>query len=65
LDFTKADPELDEVPLAAALEFSRQLEFDAQFEKIAAKELNMKLRDVRKLKEQAPELLAKVEAQHG
>jgi hypothetical protein len=65
LDFTKADPELDDVPLAAALDFSRQLEFDAQFEKIAAKELNMKVRDVRKLKEQAPELLAKAEAQHG
>jgi hypothetical protein len=65
LDFTKADPELDGVPLAAALEFSRQLEFDAQFEKIAAKELNMKVRDVRKLKEQAPELLAKAEAQHA
>jgi hypothetical protein len=65
LDFTKADPELDEVPLAAALEFSRQLEFDSQFEKIAAKELNMKLRDVRKLKEHAPDLLAKAEAQHA
>lgn len=65
LDFAKADPELDDVPLAAALEFTRQLEFDGQFEKIAARELNMKVRDVRKLKEQAPELLAKTEAQHG
>lgn len=65
LDFTKADPELDDVPLAAALELSRKLEMDAQFEKIAAKELNIKVRDVRKLKEQAAELLAKAEAQHA
>jgi hypothetical protein len=62
LDFVTADPELDEMPLAAALELSRQLEFDAQFEKLAAKELKLKVREVRKLKEQAAELLAKAEA---
>jgi len=61
LDFTKADPELDEVPLAAALELSRQLDMDAQFEKLAARELKMKVRDVRRIKEQAAELLAKAE----
>jgi len=61
LDFTKADPDLDEMPLAAALELSRQLELDAEFEKLAAKELKMKVRDVRKIKEQAAELLAKAE----
>lgn len=61
LDFVTADPELDEMPLAAALELSRQLEFDAQFEKLAAKELKLKVRDVRKLKEQAAEMLAKAE----
>lgn len=59
LDFVKADPELEELPLAAALELSRQLEFDAQFEKLAAKELKMRVRDVRKIKEQASEMLAK------
>jgi hypothetical protein len=62
LDFVTADPELDDLPLAAALEFSRQLEFGAQFEKLAAKELKLKVRDLRKLKEQAAEMLAKVEA---
>ena len=36
LDFAKADPDLDETPLAAALELSRQLELDVQFEKLAA-----------------------------
>lgn len=61
LDFVTADPELDEMPLVAALEFSRQLNLDAQFEKLAAKELKLKVRDVRKLKEQAAEMLAKAE----
>jgi hypothetical protein len=62
LDFATADPDLDELPLAAALAMSQQLELDAQFEKLAAKELKMKVRDVRKLKEQAAGLLAKAEA---
>jgi len=62
LDFAKADPELEELPLAAVLELSRQLEFDAQFEKLAAKELKMRVRDVRKIKEQAAEILTKEEA---
>jgi predicted SprT family Zn-dependent metalloprotease len=62
LDFTKADPELDEMPLAAALELSRQLELDAQFEKLAVKELKLRARDVRRIKEQAVEMLAKAEA---
>lgn len=62
LDFVTADPELAEMPLAAALELSRKLEFDTQFAKLAAKELQLKVRDVRKLKEQAAEMLAKAEA---
>ena len=64
LDFAKADPELDELPLAAALELSRELEFDEQFEKLAAKELKMKVRDVRRIKDQAADMLAKAEAAH-
>ena len=39
LDFVTADPELDDMPLAAALDLSRQLDLDGQFEKLAAKEL--------------------------
>jgi predicted SprT family Zn-dependent metalloprotease len=65
LDFVTADPELVEMPLAAALELSRQLEVDAPFEKLAAKELKMKARDVRKIKEQAAEILAKAEVSGG
>src|SRR5207248_5613552 len=61
LDFTKTDPDLEDMPLAAALELSRQLELDEQFEKLAAKELKMKVRDVRKIKEQAAELLLKAQ----
>jgi hypothetical protein len=61
LDFVTADPELEDMPLVAALDLSRQLEMDAQFEKFAARELKMKIRDVRKLKDQAVELLAKAE----
>jgi hypothetical protein len=65
LDFAKADTELEDLPLAAALELSRQLEFDAQFEKLAAKELKKRARDVRKIKEQASEMLAKEEPNDG
>jgi hypothetical protein len=61
LDFVTADPELDDMPLAAALEVSHRLELDAQFEKLAARELKMKVRDVRRVKEQAAEMLAKAE----
>jgi predicted SprT family Zn-dependent metalloprotease len=59
LDFAKADPDLEELPLAAALDLSRQLELDAQFEKLAARELKMRVRDVRRIKEQAAEMLAR------
>jgi hypothetical protein len=62
LDFAKADPDLEEMPLAAAFDLSRQLDLDAQLEKLATKELKMKVRDVRRIKEQAAEMLAKAEA---
>jgi hypothetical protein len=64
LDFAKADPDLDDMPLVAALELSRQLEMDALFEKLAVKELKLKVRDIRKLKDKAGELLAGAEASH-
>lgn len=62
LDFAKVDPELEDMPLAAVLEVSHQLELDAQFEKLAARELKMKVRDVRRIKEQAADMLARAEA---
>jgi hypothetical protein len=62
LDFAKVDPDLDDMPLAATLHLSQQLELDGQFEKLAAKELKLKVRDVKRIKEQAAEMLAKAEA---
>jgi predicted SprT family Zn-dependent metalloprotease len=62
LDFVMADSDLDEMPLAAALELSRRLELEEPFEKIAVKELKMKARDMKRIKEHAAELLAKAEA---
>jgi hypothetical protein len=62
LDFVTADPELDEMPLASVLKVCELLELENQFEKIAARELKMKTRDVKRLKEQAAEMLAKAEA---
>ncbi|MDB6038605.1 MAG: Peptidase Ste24p, partial [Verrucomicrobiales bacterium] len=57
LDFVTVDRDLNEMPLAAALECSRQLEIEEPFEKLAIKELKMKVRDFKKLKEQAAEML--------
>jgi hypothetical protein len=59
LDFVVADPDLDEMPLAAALEFARGLELDGVFEKLVTKELRIKPRDLKRLKEEGPSMLAK------
>jgi predicted SprT family Zn-dependent metalloprotease len=61
LDFVTADRDLDEVPLAAALDLAERVGISAPFEKLATKELKMKARDIRKIKEQAAEMLAKSE----
>jgi len=61
LDFVVADPELDDTPLAAALQFSHQLGIESEFERVASKELKLKARDLARIKKEAAELLAKVE----
>ena len=61
LDFVTADPELDEIPLAAALDLSRELEWNSQFDKLVAKELKMKARDLKRIKDQAALMLARAE----
>lgn len=61
LDFVAVDPDLDEVPLAAALELSGELELTPQFEKLATRELKIKARELKRIKEQAAEMLAKAE----
>jgi hypothetical protein len=62
LDFVTADPELAEMPLAAALELARELDWSSPFEKLAARELKIRARDMKQLKEQAAAMLAKAEA---
>ena len=57
-DFAKADPDLDDLPLAAALELSRQLQIEEAFEKLVARELKIKARDLKRLKERAAEMVA-------
>jgi len=62
LDFVVADPELDDTPLAAALQFSKHLRIESDFERVASKELKLKARDLARIKKEAVELLAKLEA---
>jgi hypothetical protein len=62
LDFAAADPELDELPLAATWEWSRRLGLDAPFEKLLVSELGLKPRALKRLTQQAAEMLGRVEA---
>jgi len=57
MDFVTVDPELDQMPLAAALEMSRELEIETQFDKVVTKELSIKARELKKLKERAAFML--------
>lgn len=58
LDFCAVDPDLEELPVAAAIERARELECLSHFEKLAAKELGMKAKDLKRLKEKSAEILA-------
>ena len=62
LDFSAADPELDEVALAGTLDLAQRLSIDHAFEKTAVKELKIKARQLKRLKSEGAELLAKAEA---
>jgi hypothetical protein len=61
LDFVTADSELGEMPLAAALELSRELDLSTDFEKLVTKELKMKPRDLKRIKDRAKDMLAAAE----
>ncbi|HJY75870.1 MAG TPA: M48 family metalloprotease [Burkholderiales bacterium] len=65
LDFAAVDPDLEELPLAAALDWSRRLGFEEEFEKLALKELGLGKRQLGRLKKDGAALLAKAEARHG
>ena len=62
LDFAVADRDLEDVPLAAALDWSRRLDVAEPFEKLALKELGLGKRPFNKLKKEAAEMLAAAEA---
>ena len=64
MDFAVADPDLDNIPLAANLELAKSLGLTATFERIAQKELSMPKRQFNKLKQDAAALLAKAEQDH-
>ena len=49
------------MPLAAALELARELDLDAEFEKLVTKELKIKARDLKRIKDRAKEMLAEAE----
>jgi len=61
LDFIVADSELEDLPLAAAWEWSRKLGFDGRFEKLLTRELKLKARDLKRLKQEAAQKLAEAE----
>lgn len=61
LDFVVIDRELEDNPLAAALEWSERLGISELFDKLALKELGIAKRQLNKLKKEAATMLAKVE----
>ena len=61
LDFATVDRSLDDLPLAAALQLSRDLELEKPFCAIVIKELGMKKKPLEQLLAGAPALLAKAE----
>lgn len=61
LDFCAIDPDVEDLPVAWAFEYARLLECVSFFEKQAVKELKLKVRDVKRLKEKSAGNPAKVE----
>ncbi|MEO8354080.1 MAG: hypothetical protein ABI680_20315, partial [Chthoniobacteraceae bacterium] len=62
LDFAAVDRDLEDVPLATALDWAERLELAEQFEKLALKELGIGKRQFNKLKKDAAALVAKAES---
>ena len=50
LDFATVDPDLGEQALSAALEWSELSDLVKPFDKFAVKELDLKVRDIKKLR---------------
>jgi hypothetical protein len=62
LDFAAVDPELERLPLAAALGWASRLGIEAELDKLIARELRVRARELKKLKTRAAELLLEAEA---
>jgi hypothetical protein len=58
IDFCAVDPDLGELPLAAGFERAREWECTGPFEKLAARDLRVKAKDLKRVKESSTELLA-------
>jgi hypothetical protein len=65
LDFAAGDRELDDVPLAAALQLAHRLGIGESFEPLAQRQLGLARRSLTRLKQEAAGLLARAEAEHG
>jgi hypothetical protein len=65
LDFATADRELEELPLAAALEWSQRLGVAAEFDAMALRELGLGKRALQRARREAAGLLARAEAGSG
>jgi hypothetical protein len=63
LDFCAVDPDLNDLPMAAALEMARQMECLGPFEKMATPALKLKSKTLKHLKENAASLLASAPTQ--
>jgi Peptidase family M48 len=65
LDFATADPDLEELPLCAALEWSRRLGLEQEFDALAARELGLGKRALQRSRREAAAMLARGEAGGG
>jgi hypothetical protein len=62
LDFATADPDLEDLPLAAAVDWSRRLELADLFDSLVLRELKIKPREFTRLKKETATMLAAAEA---
>ena len=62
LDFCVADPDLERAPVALALDWSRKLAMETEFEKMLARELKITARELKKIKSEAEQTGQLVEA---
>ncbi len=65
MDFALVDPELDDVPLAAAFEHARVLGIADAFDDLAAKHIPVTKARLAKMKRDAAQLLDRAERRHG